>query len=197
MQQAEILTQGILTMDGMASYSTDRRKFLKMGASAVLTALCSHPVLAATSSGHRVLSFYNLHTEETLKTCYRTNGKLIRRAVDRISYIMRDHRTGEIKPVDTTLLDLLHRLTTVIASPSPINIISGYRSPTTNAALRKVSAGVAPKSLHMEGRAVDIRIPGCQTTQLRQLAINFKSGGVGYYPQSDFVHLDTGPVKVW
>ena len=110
---------------------------------------------------------------------------------------MRDHRTGEIKPVDPNLLDLLHRIVMEEKSRSPISIISGYRSPSTNAALRKVTAGVAEKSLHMEGRAIDIRIPGYQTTALRQLAINLKGGGVGYYPESDFIHLDTGPVKVW
>ena len=80
---------------------------------------------------------------------------------------------------------------------SPFNIISGYRSPSTNAALRKATRGVALKSLHMEGRAIDVRIPGYQTAGLRQLAVNLKSGGVGYYPESDFVHLDTGPVKAW
>lgn len=110
---------------------------------------------------------------------------------------MRDHRTGEIKQVDTTLLDLLHRIVTTIEPSSPINIISGYRSAQTNATLRKTTAGVALKSLHMEGRAIDIRIPGYQTTGLRHLAINLKSGGVGYYPESDFVHIDTGPVKAW
>jgi uncharacterized protein YcbK (DUF882 family) len=110
---------------------------------------------------------------------------------------MRDHRTGEIKPVDPNLLDLLHRIVMEGKPRSPLSIISGYRSPSTNEALRKVTAGVAQKSLHIEGRAIDIRIPGYQTTALCQLAINLHGGGVGYYPESDFVHLDTGPVKVW
>jgi uncharacterized protein YcbK (DUF882 family) len=110
---------------------------------------------------------------------------------------MRDHRTDEIKPVDPNLLDLLHRIVMEIRPRASINIISGYRSPRTNAALRKVTTGVARKSLHMQGRAIDIRIPGYQTTALRQLAIDLQSGGVGYYAISDFVHLDTGPVKVW
>lgn len=184
-------------MSGIASLHTDRRTFLKLGASTALTTVLAHPVFAAKGPEHRVLSFYNLHTGESLKTCYRANGKLIQRAVKRISHIMRDHRTGEIKPVDINLLDLLHRIAVTTEAPSPFNIISGYRSPSTNAALRKATAGVARKSLHMEGRAIDIRMPGCPTARIHQLAVNLKSGGVGYYPESDFVHLDTGPVKVW
>jgi uncharacterized protein YcbK (DUF882 family) len=184
-------------MNPVASLTTDRRSFLKLSASALLSTVVAHPVLAAVVNEHRILSFYNLHTGETLKTCYHSNGRLIQRAVDRISHIMRDHRTGEIKPVDINLLDLLHRLVVAIDTPSPISIISGYRSPRTNAALRKVTPGVSSKSLHMEGRAIDIRIPGCQTANLRQLAISLNGGGVGYYPESNFIHLDTGPVKAW
>jgi len=188
-------------MKDLSSIHTNRRSFLKMGASALLTAIFAHhPVLAAVGPrrhDHHVLSFYNIHTGESLKTCYRSDGKLIHRAVNRISHIMRDYRTGEIKPVDPGLLDLLHLIVMQARPHAPISIISGYRSPRTNAALRRVTAGVAPKSLHMEGRAIDIRIPGCRTTALRQQAINLRRGGVGYYPESDFVHLDTGPVKSW
>lgn len=184
-------------MNGIFSFQTDRRTFLKLGTSALLTTAFTHPVLAAVNLEHHVLSFYNVHTGEALKTCYRSNGKLIHRAVNRISRIMRDFRTGEIKAVEPGLLDLLHHIVVKAKPLSPINIISGYRSPSTNAALRKISAAVAPNSLHMEGRAIDIRIPGHPTSALRQMAIDLKSGGVGYYPNSDFVHLDTGPVKVW
>lgn len=171
-----------------------------MGAASILTTVFTHPVLAAVGPArhsHHVLAFYNIHTGEKLKTCYRSNGKLIHRAIQRINYIMRDYRTGEIKPVDPRLLDLLHRIVWEIKPRLPISIISGYRSPRTNAALRRVTEGVARKSLHMEGRAIDIRIPGHRTTALRRLAIDLQCGGVGYYPESNFVHLDTGPVKVW
>ena len=187
-------------MNDISSYTTDRRTFLKVGASAVMTTVFAHPVLAAvdpTNHEPHILSFYNIHTAESLKTCYRSNGKLIDRALNRVSHILRDHRTGEVKPVDPKLLDLLHHITMEIRPRSPINIISGYRSPRTNAALRKVTTGVARKSLHMQGRAIDIRIPGFETTALRQLAIKLESGGVGYYAESNFVHLDTGPIKVW
>lgn len=187
-------------MNRIYSLHTNRRTFLKMGASTILATVFAHPVIATESPPRHerhVLSFYNIHTEETLNACYRSNGNLIHRAVNRISYILRDHRTGEIKPVDPKLLDLLHHIVVEVNPRASINIISGYRSPRTNAALRKVTTGVARKSLHMQGRAIDIRIPGYRTTALRQLAINLQSGGVGYYATSDFVHLDTGPIKVW
>ncbi|HSO21108.1 MAG TPA: YcbK family protein [Desulfosarcina sp.] len=184
-------------MNSISTLTTTRRNLLKLGASTALTAVFSHPALAALTVKHRILSFYNIHTGESLKTCYHANGKLIHRAVDRINHIMRDYRTGEIKPVDPQLLDVLHRLMSAIECTSPISIISGYRSPSTNAALRKATKGVALKSLHMEGRAIDIRIPGYDTEAVRAHAIGLKSGGVGYYPESDFVHLDTGPVKIW
>lgn len=187
-------------MNGNLSFRATRRHFLKLSASAMLTTLFSHPVLAAVNPDfkeHHILSFYNIHTGEALRTCYRANGRLIHRAVDRINHIMRDHRTGEIKPVDPKLLDLLHHIVLEIKPRSPISIISGYRSPRTNESLRKITTGVAKKSLHIQGRAIDIRIPGYQTYALRQLAINLHSGGVGYYSKSDFVHLDTGPIKVW
>lgn len=187
-------------MNGFSSTSSTRRRFLKIGASTILTAVFTHPAVAAISpDAHRrhVLSFYNIHTGEAIRTCYRANGKLIHGAIERINHIMRDFRTGEIKSVDPNLLDLLHRIVTEVNPYAPISIISGYRSPRTNAALRKITTGVAPNSLHMEGRAVDIRIPGCMTSALRKLAVKLKSGGVGYYPKSDFIHLDTGPVKVW
>ena len=114
-----------------------------------------------------------------------------------INHIMRDYRTGEIKSIDPKLLDLLYCIVSEVNPRDPISIISGYRSPRTNAALRKITKGVSPNSLHMEGRAIDIRIPGYETSAIRDLAIQQKSGGVGYYPKSDFIHLDTGPVKFW
>jgi uncharacterized protein YcbK (DUF882 family) len=198
--QLTVSTQGPIIMNTHLSFPTSRRRFLKMSASAMLTTLFAHPVLAAVAPGaaeHHILSFYNIHTGEALKTCYRANGRLIHRAVDRISHIMRDHRTGEIKPVDPRLLDLLHHIVREVKPRSPISIISGYRSPRTNESLRKITAGVAKKSLHIQGRAIDIRIPGYQTSALRELAIDLHTGGVGYYSKSDFVHLDTGPFKVW
>ena len=187
-------------MNTISPASTTRRAFLKIGASAILTGVFTHPALAVVSpEAHerRVLSFYNIHTGEAIRACYRADGRLVRAAIKRINFILRDYRTGEIKPVDPKLLDLLHRISTAVDPHAPISIISGYRSPQTNAALRKITTGVARNSLHMEGRAIDIRIPGYRTSALRRLAVQLKAGGVGYYPKSDFIHLDTGPVKTW
>ena len=184
-------------MTTSTSAHINRRTFLKAGASALVAATIPHPVLAALSADYCILSFYNIHTGERLKTCYRTNGALIHHAMERISHIMRDHRTGDVKPIDPELMDLLHCMVRKIRPSSPISIISGYRSPKTNAALRRVSSGVARKSLHMDGRAIDLRIPGFSTSHLRRLAVGLAAGGVGYYPNSNFVHLDTGPFKVW
>jgi uncharacterized protein YcbK (DUF882 family) len=191
--------QTVVMKDLLSSY-TNRRNFLKMGATAMTTTLFSCPALAAVDPSYgvsRSLSFYNIHTRERLETCYRSNGKLVHPAMQQINYILRDFRTGEIKPIDPNLLDLLYRIVAEVKPRAPISIISGYRCPRTNAALRRVTTGVAKNSLHMKGRAIDIRIPGYRTADLRQLAINLRSGGVGYYPASNFVHLDTGPVRTW
>lgn len=187
-------------MKDFSSSYTNRRNFLRMSATAMITTLFSCPAIAAVvpsyGENHR-LSFYNIHTRERLETCYRTDGKLVRPAMQQINYILRDFRTGEIKPIDPNLLDLLYRIVTEVKPRTPISIISGYRCPRTNAALRRVTTGVAKNSLHMKGRAIDIRIPGYRTADLRQLAINIGRGGVGYYPASNFVHLDTGPIRTW
>ena len=177
-----------------------RRQFLKMGAAVLLTTLSPIPSFAVKNIGRNErnsLSFFNTHTKEALRTSYRSHGRLIPNSLDRINYILRDHRTGEIKPIDVALLDLLHDIVWKIEPYAPIHIISGYRSPRTNAALRRVTSGVALNSFHMKGRAIDIRIPGCRTRVLRQMAMERKVGGVGYYAKSDFVHLDTGPIRDW
>ncbi len=178
-----------------------RRKFLKMGASVLLAAL-SPPVPSFAFEGisqyeRNTLSFFNTHTKEALRTSYRSHGKLIPNSLDRINYILRDHRTGEIRSIDVALLDLLHDIVWKIDPYAPIHIISGYRSPRTNEALRRVTSGVARNSFHLKGRAIDIRIPGCRTRELRQMAVDCNVGGVGYYAKSDFVHLDTGPIRIW
>lgn len=177
-----------------------RRKFLKMSATVLLTTLSPIPSFAARNSNQyerNTLSFFNTHTGEALRTSYRSNGRLIPNSIDRINFILRDHRTGEVRSIDVALLDLLHDIVCKIDPYVPIHIISGYRSPRTNAALRRATSGVAKNSLHMKGKAIDIRIPGYRTRALRQMAIDCKVGGVGYYAKSNFVHLDTGPIKSW
>jgi uncharacterized protein YcbK (DUF882 family) len=110
---------------------------------------------------------------------------------------MRDHRTGDVKSIDTKLLDILYTLARRLGQPDPFHIISGYRSQATNARLRKKSRGVARRSFHTQGKAIDIRIPSFETNVLCAEAINLNAGGVGYYAESDFIHLDCGPIRNW
>jgi len=143
------------------------------------------------------LSLYNLHTEEKLALSYFKQGSYVTEALREISYLLRDHRTGDVLAMDPKLIDLLYDLNYILATEQPIQVISGYRSPKTNAQLYKHSKGVATKSLHMQGKAIDIRIQGISSSTIRKAAMNLAQGGVGYYPSSDFVHVDTGPVRAW
>ncbi len=177
-----------------------RRNFLKAGALALGASLFPCTLLGAIQapqSPERTLALYNLHTGETLKTAYWIKGEYVSDALSEINHILRDFRTEEILPIDTGLLDLLHDLHNNTGSHEMLHIISGYRSPATNARLRENSRGVAGHSLHMEGKAADIRLPGYSLSSLRRSAIDLKGGGVGYYPESDFVHVDVGRVRYW
>ena len=145
----------------------------------------------------RELSFYNLHTNEELSAVYWRDGTYLPPGLAQISYHLRDFRTGGIKPIDPTLLNLLHQLTHLTDCREPINVISGYRTPATNAMLAAKSSKVSPTSFHMRGQAIDIRLPGRATTAIRDVALSMSKGGVGYYPESDFLHLDTGPIRAW
>ncbi len=179
--------------------SCSRREFFKIGTG--LLATCLVPVAGWSAllpdSTRRSLSFYNTHTGERLNVCYFKNGAYRPGAMGQINRILRDHRTGDIQAMDTRLMDLLYTVNQRLGSCSPFHIISGYRSPQTNARLRKNSTGVAKFSYHMLGRAIDIRLPGCDTHQLRQACLDLELGGVGYYPRSDFVHVDTGAFRTW
>jgi len=145
----------------------------------------------------RTLSLYNLHTGESLKTAYWVEGEYLTEALKEINNILRDHRTQEIRPIDPGLLDLLHSLHSTVESKEMLHIISGYRSPATNTHLRENSTGIAKNSLHLEGKAADIRLPGYDLAALRRIAVALKGGGVGYYPGSDFIHMDVGRVRYW
>lgn len=148
-------------------------------------------------SQKRRLSFYNTHTHERLKLCYYRRGRYQHDALTKINYILRDHYTGKIKPIQKDLLDLLYAISEGIGACPQFHIISAYRTPETNAMLREKSKGVAKHSLHIQGRAVDIRVPGYHTKMLCNISKRVQAGGVGYYPKSDFVHVDTGDVRYW
>lgn len=175
-----------------------RRRVLVAGLG--LTAAAIAPGAAAHAlrpRGERRLALLNLHTNESLETVYWRNGVYRDRALTAVNHVLRDHRTGEVHPIERELLDLIVRLHRELGADAPYHVISGYRSPKTNAMLRNRSNGVASRSLHMDGRAIDIRLPGRRLAELRQTAISLRRGGVGYYPQSDFVHVDTGRVRTW
>ena len=186
--------------------SIGRRSFLGFGAAAAATALVPGRALAAglpnaaKPAPERVLSFFNTHTGERLKTAYCCNGVYQPEALKAINHILRDFRMNEIKPIDPTLLDMLHELGGTLEVDQPFHIISGYRSPHTNTMLRErggATTGVATRSLHMVGKAIDIRVPGVKLDHLRGAARSLKLGGVGYYPSSNFVHVDVGRVRYW
>jgi len=174
-----------------------RRNFLKAAtgtAALVLTpAALAKPVLPA----ERVLRFHNLHTGESLKATYWAEGQYIAEELTAIDHVLRDHRVDEMIKMDRRLYDLLYVLQQQVSSKSSYQVISGYRSPATNAKLNRNSSGVAKRSLHMQGKAIDIRLPGVELKHLRQAALSLKAGGVGYYPKSNFVHVDTGRPRFW
>ena len=145
----------------------------------------------------RFLSFFNTHTGETLNAVYFSAGNYLTEAIEAIQYILRDHRTDGIHSIDLSLLNLLFAVGLKLKNDQPFHIISGYRTPATNATLHKRNPKVASNSLHILGKAVDVRLPGCDLTTLRRAALDLQGGGVGYYPESDFVHLDVGPVRSW
>lgn len=180
--------------------NSSRRTFLRSTAMAtVLVAVSPSALASILTSGDkdRSLSFYNVHTEETLKSCYWSRGSYIPESLSEINYVLRDFRTGELKSIDINLLDALHELSHRLGAREPFHVISGYRSAATNALLRSNSEGVAKHSMHIEGKAADIRLPGCDLAHLHRAVIDLHRGGVGYYPASDFVHVDVGRIRYW
>ncbi len=145
----------------------------------------------------KMIALQNPHTGDHLKLTYFERGLYIEDALQEIDFIFRDHHTGDIHPVDPALLDQLYELKLSLNVSRPFNIVSGYRSPETNANLRRHSDGVAKNSLHMQGRAIDIRLDGYDTRTIRDAALAMQRGGVGYYPDSNFVHIDTGNIRSW
>jgi uncharacterized protein YcbK (DUF882 family) len=143
------------------------------------------------------LTFYNTHTQEQLETVYWSQGDYIPSALADIDYLLRDHRVNELTDMDLNLLNLLYAIRKKLNTTQPFHVVSGYRSPQTNAFLRRRSTGVDKNSLHMQGKAIDIRMPGYPSKQLWKVAMSLRGGGVGYYAQSDFVHIDLGRIKIW
>jgi uncharacterized protein YcbK (DUF882 family) len=176
--------------------SLSRRQFVAAIAAAA-------PVLAASRRAFatvvppRALNFTNTHTGERLSIEYFDRGRYVPDALTTVNHFLRDFRTGDVHVIDPRLLDLLHGLTRTTGTAKPFQVISGYRSPATNEMLREHSEGVAKNSLHMQGQAIDIRLADVPLAKLKKAALAMRVGGVGYYPASNFVHVDTGRVRTW
>ncbi|WP_243454076.1 DUF882 domain-containing protein [Oceanisphaera pacifica] len=179
------------------SQQTSRRRFLLGAGGLGLAAMLPLSAQASLSAPVRKLRLHNLHTGEQVSADFWENGRYLKDGLSTLNHIMRDFRENEEFDIDPKLFDQLYLLQHRLGKPGEIQIISGYRSPTTNAMLRRKSRGVAKKSYHMKGQAIDLRLPNVELSQLRRAALDLKVGGVGYYPKSNFVHLDTGPVRSW
>jgi len=174
-----------------------RRGFLGLAAGGVAFLTLTAAEAARRPIGVRSLAFDNLHTGEKLNAVYWENGHYHPEVLRRISWVLRDHYNNKVHRMDPKLLDLLHQLRLRLHTKEPLQIISGYRSPETNAMLAANTDGVANSSLHIKGQAADIRIQGRSIAKIHRVAASLRLGGVGYYPASGFVHVDTGRVRYW
>jgi uncharacterized protein YcbK (DUF882 family) len=179
------------------SRSLTRRRVLQLGAAVSLSLAVAPRAVFARETAARTISFHNLHTGENLMTTFWAEGDYVPEALREIDWVLRDFRTGDVKTIDPGLLDLLHTLSGKLDAQTPFQVISGYRSPATNAMLHERSGGVAAKSLHTQGQAIDIRLPDRALADVHRAALSLRAGGVGYYPSLDFVHVDTGRVRHW
>src|ERR1700724_642198 len=156
------------------------------------------PGAASARAAEHSLQLYNTHTNEKIDIVYRRGDQYIQGALAKLDYFLRDHNTNEVRHFDPRLYDILSDLTASVGRPGgEIDIVCGYRTNSTNAALRAHTNGVAKNSLHIQAEAIDLRMPGVNTLKLRQAALALRRGGVGYYPHSDFIHVDTGRVRQW
>ncbi len=179
-----------------------RRQFIQAGILASVASAMPWPAWASyrllAERPERSLSLLNTHTGEKLcKVVYWQGGHYLEDSLRDINYLLRDHRNDQVTRIDANALDMMFALREKFSVKQPLEIISGYRSPETNLMLQRSSSGVAKKSYHMLGQAIDLRLPGVPLKTLRQAALQMRRGGVGYYPASDFIHLDTGPVRSW
>jgi uncharacterized protein YcbK (DUF882 family) len=172
-----------------------RRRVL--GAAATATAVAFIRPAPAISFAPRSVSLYNTHTSEFVRTVYWADGHYIRDAVRDINWVLRDHYSNEVRPMNAGLLDVLGMLRGRLDCHDPFLVVCGYRSPETNHMLAMRSSGVAANSYHIKGMAMDFRCERRDLSQVHGAAVSLRAGGVGYYPQSDFVHVDCGPIRYW
>jgi len=182
---------------GAATAVRSRRELLRLGLGVALGSVGVPALGRATSPSDRRVTLYAIHTGEAVSVEYVVGGRYCPDALEAVSRVLRDHRTGKIHPVDPGVLDVLHEVAALVDSRAAFHVVCGFRSATTNEWKWRHGGGVARNSLHRYGRAVDVFLPGCELDGLRRAALRLGAGGVGYYPRSGFVHLDTGPVRSW
>jgi len=176
--------------------SVSRRQFLQFSSAAALTSL-SPLALSSQQTPARTLALRNLHTGEATHATYWADGQYQMDELAQLNRLLRDHRNDQVAEMDPLLLDNIHRLQAHMNYSGEVHIISGYRSPESNEKLRKMGHRVAKKSFHLQGRAIDLRLPKQALPEVHRAALNMRAGGVGYYPHSNFIHLDTGRVRRW
>lgn len=180
-----------------------RRRFLKLAGAAVASSVAAPFIIAGPAMAslrpprRRSIAFHHLHTGEKVDVVYWADGHYQHGAMRHIDWVLRDFRNDAVHHIDPKLLDLLAVMRHQLRTIAPFMVISAYRSPATNAMLQATTEGVATNSLHLDGQAIDIRVPDRHLTAVHKVAVSLKAGGVGYYPHSDFVHVDTGKVRYW
>ncbi len=183
--------------------SISRRRFLHLSAGTLIAGVSLAPELAWAAKRRKPeaiekkLDLYNYHTGERIQAVYWAKGAYVSETINDINHVLRDRRTDEAIDMDPKLLDLLFDIAQKVDARDPFYIVSAYRSPKTNARLSKRRKGVAKNSQHIYGKAADFYIPGRRLSYVRKAALALRSGGVGYYPRSNFIHVDTGPVRSW
>ena len=182
--------------DPLRTSRLSRRRLLGLGA-AGFGSLLAAPAIGRIRDHEERLEMLNLHTGESVSAVIWADGAPVPDELARVNRLMRDHRSGDVAEMDRRLLHELLELRRLLESGAPYHLISGYRSPKTNAALLASSSGVAENSFHVRAQAADVRLPGVDLMRVRRAARALKAGGVGYYPLSDFVHIDTGPMRFW
>ncbi|MCA7012848.1 YcbK family protein [Dickeya dadantii] len=182
----------------MEHIDNHRRKWLALGGAALGIALLPGQSLASLSTARpRILTLNNINTGERIKVEFFDGRRYNKDELSRLNHFFRDYRANKVKTIDPALFDQLYRLQIMLGSTKPVQLISGYRSYSTNEDLRSHSKGVAKQSYHTQGKAMDFHIEGVQLANIRKAAMKMRAGGVGYYPQSNFVHIDTGAIRTW
>lgn len=188
----------LVDLDIMDKFDANRRKLLALGGVALGAALLPSQAFASFSTSRpRILTLNNLHTGESMKAEFFDGKGYIQDELAKLNHFFRDYRANKIKSIDPKLFDQLYRLQGLLGTNKPVQLVSGYRSLDTNNELRARSRGVAKKSYHTKGQAMDFHIEGISLSNVRKAALSMRAGGVGYYPSSNFVHIDTGPLRTW